>query len=73
MMKAYFVKYKMHSADNVKEIKVVANNKADAYDKAVFEDIKNFEGSLPYSAWVVKAIYNNGSIKQFKTFEGKAY
>ena len=72
-MKTYHVQYKMHSCDTVKGIDIVAKNKVDAYDKTVYEQIPEIEKSFPYSAWVVSVTYNNGSYKQFDTFEGKPY
>lgn len=72
-MKSYFVKYRMHSADDVKGICVPARNRAEAYDKAVYEKIAKTEGSLPYSAWVDSVTYINGKCKKFNSFEGKRY
>jgi len=72
-MKAYYVYYKMHSADDRKGIGFLANNKIDAYDKAVYELIPEKEGSTPYSAWVHSVTYNNGNYRTFNTFEGKPY
>lgn len=70
---AYCVRYKMYSADDVKYVCVVARNKADAYEKAVYEEIPKKEGSLPYSAWVENVTYRNGKCKKFNSFEGKRY
>ena len=67
------VHYKMHSADRERLIDVVAGNKEDAWDLAVYERIPEKEGSLPYSAWVASVTYNNGKYKTFNTFEGKPY
>lgn len=72
-MKAYYVKYKTHSAGEVKGIGVLANSKVEAYDKAVYEEIPKVEGATPYSAWVSSVTYNNGNYRTFNTFEGKAY
>ena len=69
----YAVKYRMHSADNEKYVCVPARSKAEAYDKAVYEDIVKKEGTLPYSAWVHGVTYNNGKRKMFNTFEGNPY
>lgn len=66
---AYHVKYRMHSADDVHGIDVLASNKADAYDKAVYEALPE----LPYSAWVHSVTYNNGNYRTFNTFEGNPY
>lgn len=72
-MNAYYVKYKTHSAGDEKGIDLLAKNKADAYDKAVFEEIPRIEGETPYSAWVHSVTYNNGNCRRFDTFEGKPY
>lgn len=72
-MKAYRVEYKMHSADGVKGIDVLAKNKADAWDRATYENIPKKEGTIPYSAWVASVTYNNGNYTRFNTFEGKPY
>lgn len=72
-MKAYYIYYKMYEADKVKGIDFLANNKIDAYDKAVYEMIPKKEGEMPYSAWVHSVTYNNGNYKVFNTFEGKPY
>lgn len=72
-MKAYYIKYKMHSADSVKGLQVLADSKRWAYMNAVYVDIFEREGSLPYSAWVVSVTYNNGNRREFNTFEGMPY
>lgn len=72
-MKAYYVRYKMYSADEVHEIQSPAENKLDAYEKAVYTLIPEKEGSIPYSAWVSSVTYNNGNYREFNTFEGKPY
>ena len=72
-MKTYYINYKMYSADEVNGIQVLAENKEDAYDKAVYELIPQKEDELPYSAWVHSVVYKNGSSKMFNTFEGKPY
>ena len=72
-MKTYCINYKTHNADEVKSIQVLAENKEDAYDKAVYELIPQKEDELPYSAWVHSVVYKNGSSKMFNTFEGKPY
>ena len=71
---AYTVKYKMYEADQEHEISLLAINKADAYDKAVYELIPEKEETLPYSAWVYSVTYQNGNYKLFKyTMEGYPY
>lgn len=72
-MKAYYVNYKMHECDSVKGMQVLANNKADAYDKATYEAIPKVKGTIPYSCWVANVTYNNGNVKRFNTHEGKPY
>ena len=72
-MKAYYVKYKMYSADKAHGIQSPAENKLDAYEKAVYTLIPEKEGSIPYSAWVSSVTYNNGNYREFNTFEGKPY
>ncbi len=73
-MKTYCISYKMYSVDTVHDICVPARNKAEAYDKAVYEAIPKVEGGhLPYSAWVERVTYKNGGSKQFNTCEGLPY
>lgn len=71
--KAYMVHYKMYASGEVQAVAVLAKNKADAYDKAVYESIVKEQGGLPYSAWVTSVTYQNGNYKRFNTFEGKPY
>lgn len=66
---AYCVHYKNYSADEVHLIDVLASNKVEAYDKAVYEMLPE----PPYSAWVSSVTYNNGNYRRFNTFEGKPY
>lgn len=70
---AYYIKYKMHDAAEVKGICVAARNKVEAYDKAVYEDIPKAEGRVPYSAWVYSVTYRNGNHRHFNTCEGLPY
>lgn len=70
---AYYVKYQMYSADDVKGVCVAAANKADAYDRAVYEVIPKKEGGLPYCAWVESVTYSNGKLRRFNTFAGNPY
>lgn len=72
-MKAYYVKYKMYSADKAHGIQSPAENKIDAYEKAVYTLIPEKEGGIPYSAWVHSVTYNNGNYREFNTFEGNPY
>ena len=70
---AYTVCYKLYFADHEHKISLLAVNKVDAYNKAVYEAIPAKEGTQPYSAWVVSVTYQNGNYKTFNTFEGKPY
>lgn len=72
MAHAYYVKYRLYGG-NEKGIDLLAENKADAYDKAVFEKIPEIEGECPYSAWVYSVTYQNGKYHRFNTSEGNAY
>lgn len=72
-MKAYTVEFKLYSADTVHSISFLAQNKIDAWDRAVYELIPNAEGQVPYSAWVASVTYNNGNYRRFNTFEGRPY
>ena len=72
-MKAYTVEYRLLGFDTVKSVAVLAKNKYDAYDKAVYEVILEKEGEHPYSAWVASVTYQNGNYKRFNTFEGNPY
>lgn len=73
MSNAYWIKYKMHQHGEEKGTAVLARNKADAYDKAVYEAIPKAEGSIPYSAWVDNVTYQNGNVRRFNTSEGNPY
>ncbi len=70
---AYWVKYKAFSTGEIKGIDVLAASKAEAYEKAVYEEIPKRESELPYSAWVDNVTYNNGNQRFFNTSEGNAY
>ena len=61
------------SAADEKMVDVIASNKEDAYDKAVFEVIPELEGTYPYGAWVSSVTYNNGRCHYFNTSCGNAY
>ena len=63
----------MYDVDDIKGICVVARNKIEAYDKAVYEAIPKAEGRLPYAAWVYRVTYRNGNHKLFNTCEGLPY
>lgn len=70
---AYWVKYRLHEYAEEKGIDLLATSKADAYEKAVFEEIPKREGEIPYSAWVDSVTYQNGNQRFFNTNEGKPY
>ena len=72
-MRTYWVAYKMYFADQEHEICLKAKNKEEAYGKAVYEQIVSKEGQTPYSAWVTSVECQNGSYREFNTFEGKPY
>jgi len=72
-MKTYFVEYKMYNADRIHGIQSPAENKIDAYEKAVYTLIPEKEGGIPYSAWVQSVTYNNVNYREFNTFEGNPY
>lgn len=72
-MRAYTVEFKLHSGGEVHRVSFLAENKADAYDKAVYKEIPNATGEYPYSAWVKSVTYNNGKYRTFNTFEGMPY
>lgn len=71
--KMYTIQYKLHSADQVRQISLCAKNKPDAYDRAVYELIPEKEGTTPYSAWVHSVTYQNGNYRLFNNFEGNPY
>ena len=72
-MKKYFVEYKMYNADRIHGIQTPAENKIDAYEKAVYDLIPKKEGGIQSSAWVSSVTYSNGRYREFRTFEGNPY
>lgn len=72
-MKKYTVEYTMTWSSEIRDIEVLANNKEDAYDKAVYEEIPTKEGEHAYSAWVYAVTFNNGNYRTFNTHEGMPY
>lgn len=72
-MKTYRVEYTMYYSGEVMEMDVLARNKEEAYDKAVYTMIPDAEEDFPFSAWVASVTYSNGNYKRFNTFEGKPY
>lgn len=72
--KVYTVHYIM-SAWSTEEnyICVLASSKAEAYDKAVFEELPRTMGSCPYAAYVSSVTYSNGNYRRFNTFVGNPY
>ena len=73
IMNAYYVNYKMDEFGDEKGIDLLAKNKVDAYERAVYELIPQKEGEQPYSAWVASVTYQNGNCHRFNTFEGKRF
>lgn len=71
--KVYTVKYRLYIADDEHFVDVLARNKEEAYDIAVYDKIPAETGEYAYSAWVHSVTYQNGNYKRFKTFEGKPY
>ena len=69
----YRVCYKLYEFGETRHIDVIASSKAEAYDKAVYEEIMDREPFSPYSAWVASVTYQNGNHRRFNTFEGKPY
>lgn len=71
-MAAYYVKFRL-TGEDVMGVCVAARSKAEAYDRAVFEEIPKAYGEMPYSAWVSSVTYQNGNSREFNTFEGNPY
>lgn len=67
----YCIEYKLHSADDIHKLIIIASSCEDAYEKAIDELYD--EKLYPYSIWVSSVTYNNGKYKQFNNFEGKPY
>ena len=64
-MKSYYVQFRLRACSEVLGIGLLASNKVDAYDKAVYEEIpKQFEHH-PYVAWVHSVTYSSGKCKVF--------
>lgn len=73
-MKTYNICYRMHKlSQGCRKVDVLAKNRFDAYEKAVYDVIPQIEGEAPYSAWVNSVTYNNGNHKEFDSYEGKPY
>lgn len=72
-MSAYTVEFKLHMGGEIHRISLGAKNKADAWDKAVYEEIPKVTGEYPYSAWVASVTYQNGNYRRFNTHEGMPY
>ena len=72
--KVYTVEYNLNGPwDKVRRVDVIARNKAEAYDKAVYEILPEIHSYSPYSAWVASVTYSNGNYRQFGNHEGNAY
>lgn len=70
----YTVEYKLYSADEVHKVDVLASNKIEAYDQAMWGDIPyRHDGDYAYSAWVASVTYQNGNYRRFNTHEGMPY
>ena len=70
----YTVEYKMHSADKVRSIDVIATSKGDAWDTATWIAIPNrHNGEYAYSSWVASVKYKSGNTRRFNTFEGNPF
>ena len=72
-MKAYTVEYMLFDYSRTESISFLAENKFDAYDKAVYELIPEKEGRSPWSAWVHSVTYSNGNYHRFNTWSGNPY
>ena len=72
-MKRYQINYRIESWSPVQEIEIEANSKADAWDAAMYEEIRRRTGEVPYSVWVVSVTYKNGRVQKFNTCEGLGY
>ena len=68
-MKAYTIMYKKNSWELPEMVQVLAENKYEAYDHAVYDLL----GGAVYSAWVYSVTYNNGNYHRFNTCEGKRF
>lgn len=66
-MKAYYVQFRLHANGDVLGVGVLARNKVDAYDKAVYEEIPRQFGHSPYVAWVHSVTYASGKCQVFNT------
>ena len=72
--KVYSVEYLLDGDwDKVRRIDVIARNKAEAYDKAVYDILPEIHSYSPYSAWVASVTYANGNYKAFNNFSGRPY
>lgn len=69
-MKAYTISYILSEYGETKRVSILAKNKKDAYDKAVYDVIPNMEGTPPYYAYVYSVTYQNGNYKLIKNGEG---
>ena len=70
----YHIKFWLDShASDEQELDVIAESKADAWEKATFEIIPEKYGKCPYSAFVASVTYANGNTRRFNTCHGLAY
>ena len=72
-MRTYHVRYRLRKYGDARGIDVAASNIQDAYSRAVYEQIPDVEGEIPYSAWVVSVTYQNGGYREFDTYEGEPF
>ena len=72
-MRNYKVSYRMYNFSAEKSISILAENKADAYSKAYFDEIPKVEGEMPYSAWVDGYVTKSGKLIYFNTCDGFPY
>ena len=74
MERTYKVAYKFYKYDTTRYTNVRAKSKAEAYDREGNAKVPNaYNGSFPYSAWVVQVRYANGRVHMFNTSEAMAY
>lgn len=74
MNKTYHIKFLLNGwHDDQQGIDVLARNKEEAYDKAVYEVIPQKYGRCPFGAYVASVTYNNGNHRDFNYDYGNAY
>lgn len=74
MNKTYHIKFLLDGWYSEQQgIDVLAKNKGDAYDKAVFEVIPEKYGKCPFGAYVYSVTYSNGNCREFNNDYGNAF